>query len=205
MGKGEASETALGQGRATWPSFLRGADAAEVLARLTQGDPLRLHERAALRLREVWILLDPERVYLRALGVCADAAPCEEAPEDLCAWGLSKIDLAIEQLVRSDREAERAAPESYTEGVREFPLLTECLMMEPELARAASVAFNALEPLPRRAFFELMVEGREVSDCIEGGPWDEDGLYQAIHAALAALGLDVLADPADPRRKGKRT
>ncbi len=205
MGIGEASEAALGRGRAVWPSFLRGADAAEVLARLSQGDPLRLHERAALRLREVWILLDPERVAYRALGVCADAAPCEEPPEDLSAWALAKIDLAIEQLVCADREAEKAGPAPYTEGVKEFPLLTECLMMEPELARAASVAFNALEPLPRRAFFELMVEGREVADCIESGPWDEDGLYHAIHAALVALGLDDSAGPADPRKKGKRT
>ena len=55
---------------AAWPSFLRGSDASEILAHLSEGDPLRLQERAARRLREVWILLEPERVYQWAMAVC---------------------------------------------------------------------------------------------------------------------------------------
>src|SRR5262245_50277031 len=107
MGMGEAS---VDERRPGWPSFLRGAGSEEVLARLTQGDPLRLREGTAKRLREVWILLDPDRVYNRALGVCADAAPCEDPPADLGEWTRMKIDLAIEQLVRADREDENSSP-----------------------------------------------------------------------------------------------
>jgi hypothetical protein len=96
-----------------------------------------------------------------------------------------------------------------TDEEREFPLLVECLMLEPGLVRKASVEFNALDPLPRRAFFELMVEGRDVVECIEAGPWDEDGLYAAIQTALAVFGLEarqeeVAEDGSGKRRKKKK-
>jgi hypothetical protein len=197
-------EASRGPDRPLWPSFLRGDDAQEIHARLSQGDALRLLENSTRRLREVWFLLDPERVYNRALGVCAKAASREDPPEDLGAWARVKIDLAIEQLVREDLEEERAHPEFVSEEVKAFPLLTDSLMLDPELVRTASVAFNSLEPLPRRAFFELLIEGREVGEVIESGPWDEDGLYQAIQTALATVGLDVPPEPVDDQAKGKK-
>jgi hypothetical protein len=190
---------------AYWPSFLRGEDASAILAHLSEGDPLRLQEASARRLREVWYLLDPERVYLRALAVCAKAASKEAPPQDLAAWKLAKIDLAIEQLVRADHEAEHAHPEIVAEEEKVFPLLTDSLMVDPELVRFASSSFNALDPLPRRAFFELLIEGREVAEVIEAGPWDEEGLYDALQTALATVGLDVPPEPADDRPEEKST
>src|SRR5262245_23957196 len=76
-----------------WPRFLRGERPQEILEHLSEGDPLRLRERTARRLREVWILLDPDRAYYRALAVCADAVPYEDPPPDLAEWVLGKIDL----------------------------------------------------------------------------------------------------------------
>lgn len=186
-----------------WPSFLRGGDAHEILARLSEGDPLRLQETSARRLREVWFLLEPERVYHRALAVCAKAAAKEAPPADLGAWSRAKVDLAIEQLVSKDSEAEQAHPELVNEDEKVFPLLTDSLMLDPELVRFTSVAFNALDPLPRRAFFELLIEGREVGEIIEAGPWDEDGLYKAIQTALATMRLDVPSEAADDQPEGK--
>jgi hypothetical protein len=194
MGRGEAS---LEKTPTAWPSFLRGADSAEILARMSTGDPLRLLEIASRRLRERWILLDPDRVFYRALGVCADAAAHEDPPGELAEWARSKVDLAIDQLVRTDREAESAEQE-LAEAEASFPLLTDSFMLEPELVLPASVAFNALPDLPRRAFFELLIEGCELAQCLERGPWDEDGLYEAIQEALASLGLDVSPDSFDP-------
>jgi hypothetical protein len=189
---------------AYWPSFLRGGDASEILARLSEGDPLRLQEASARRLREVWYLLEPERVYHRALAVCAKAASKEEPPADLGAWARAQVDLAIEQLVRKDQEAEQAHPELVAEEEKVFPLLTDSLMLDPELVRSASVTFNALDPLPRRAFFELLIEGRDVGEVIEAGPWDEDGLYNAIQTALATMRLDVPPSPPDDPEQGKQ-
>lgn len=188
---------------AAWPSFLRGGDAGEILARLSAGDPLRLQEASARRLREVWILLEPERVYHRALAACATGAAIDDPPADLSAWARAKVDLAIEILVRADSEAEQSHPELVNEHEKIFPLLTDSLMIDPELVRFVSVSFNALDPLPRRAFFELMIEGREVAEVIEAGPWDEDGLYEAVQAALATMGLDVPPEPPDDPKEGK--
>jgi len=193
MGKEEPSSTAT---KVAWPSFLRGT-ASEVLARLGESDPLRLCEGSARRLRESWILLDPDRVHHRAIAVCAEAAPREEAPRDLAAWARAKIDVAIEQLVRRDRENEQAHPDQLEEEEMNFPLLTESLMLEPELVRRVCVAFNQLEPLPRRAFFELLIEGRELPEVLEAGPWDEDGLHQALQTALATVSLDVSPESKD--------
>ena len=187
-----------------WPSFLRGSDPEEIHARLSQGDPLHLLETSSRRLREVWFLLDPERVYYRALGVCARAAASEQPPSDLSAWARAKIDLAIEQLVQADLEAEIAHPGIVSEDEKAFPLLTHSMMLDPDLVRAASVAFNSLDPLPRRAFFELLIEGKEVGECIEGGPWDEDGLYEALQTALATVGLDVPPEPKEDPPEGKK-
>ena len=152
----------------------------------------------------MWFLLEPERVFLRALAVCAKAASKEEPPQDLDAWKLAKIDLAIEQLVRRDHEAEEAHPELVEEEEKVFPLLTDSLMLDPELVRFASVTFNALGSLPRRAFFELMIEGKEVAEVVEAGPWDEQGLYDAIQTALATVGLDVPPEPPDDPGQGKK-
>jgi hypothetical protein len=69
--------------------------------------------------------------------------------------------------------------------------------------RFVSVSFNALGSLPRRAFFELLIEGREVPDVIEAGPWDEDGLYEALQTALATMGLDVPPEPPDDPEREK--
>lgn len=190
---GEAGKNPAGS---SWPSFLRGESAAQVLARLGNGDPLRLTEVSARRLREAWVLLDPDRVCRRAFAVCAEASQVDEPPSDLGPWTLAKVDLAIEQLAREDREAERRHPEQLSREDKDFPLLTRCLFLEPELVRRCSVAFNSLDALPRRAFFELLVEGCNVGEVIEAGPWDADGLYEAIQTALAVFGLDMPLEPA---------
>jgi hypothetical protein len=147
--------------QAGWPSFLRGDDASHIHARMGNGDPLRLRERSARRLREVWYLLDPDRLFARAVAACAESAAHDEPPPDLDAWALEMIDRAVDQLVHADREAEHTKHSTPTDEEKDFPLLTESLMLEPEDVRRVSVAFNALDALPRRAFFELMIEGRE--------------------------------------------
>ena len=184
---------------ATWPGFLRGQSSDEIFCRLREHDPLRLRESAARRLREVWYLLEPERVFLRSLAVVAEHARLDDPPADLAAWARSKVDVAIERLLRLDLEAERTRPGVLTDEERDFPLLIESLRVEPESVRRVAVAFNALDAPPRRAFFELLIEGKEVGPVIEAGPWDMDELYRAIHRALAVFGLDIPVTP-DPVR-----
>lgn len=187
--------------RRYWPAFLRGEDPREVYARLIgDGDPLRLQERVAKRLREVWFLLEHDRLVTRTAVLCAKAALAETAPEDLETWTIARIDQAIEQLVRRDEEAERCDPQHLEEAEKHFPLLTHALLRDPARVREHSVRFNALEPLARRAFFELMIEGREVVEVIEGGPWNRESLHAFVLQALATLDFPLVQeDPGSPR------
>jgi hypothetical protein len=185
--------------RRYWPAFLRGDDASEIHARLSgDGDPLRLQERIARRLRELWIMLEQDRVLKRALASCAYGAASEQAPEDLEAWTFAKIDLAIDQLRQRDAEAEEREPGLLAEDEKHFPLLTECLLREPGRVRHYSVQFNALPELTRRAFFELLIEGRDVLEVIEGGPWNRESLRAHVLQALAVLDLPL---PPEPKRQ----
>jgi hypothetical protein len=184
-----AVEGAATGARAYWPSFLRGT-ANEILSRMLESDPLRLRERSARRLRERWLLVEPDRAHVCSVALVAKGAAAEDAPEDLDAWAVARVDAAIDQLVEADIQAEEEqAP--LEEHERVFPLLTDALMLDPGRVRECAVAFNVLDPLPRRAFFELMIEGRQVPDMLETGPWDEDLLYRDIHLALAAFSYDL--------------
>ena len=192
-----------GETRRTWPSFLRGETPGEIFWRLREHDPLRLREASARRLREVWYLLEPDRVFLRSLAVVAEHAILESPPEDLQAWARSKIDVAIDRLLRLDIEAERTRPETLTDEERTFPLVTVSMLIEPEYVRRVTVEFNALPPMPRRAFYELVIEGKNVEEIVEAGPWDHDQLYAAIQIALAPLGLDNHPAPDQKPVRGK--
>lgn len=187
--------------RRHWPAFLRGDDPEEIYARLLgDGDPLRLQERVAKRLREVWFLLEQDRLVTRTAVLCAKAALAEPAPDDLEAWTIARIDQAIEQLVRRDEEAERCDPQHVEESEKHFPLLTHALLRDPARVREHCVRFNALEPLARRAFFELMIEGREVVEVIEGGPWNRESLHAYVLQALATLDFPLLQEDSGSSR-----
>ena len=151
--------------RRYWPNFLRG-EPREIHARLLESDPLRLRERCAVRLRARWILIEPDRAFARSAARAALCAAQEEPPADLVKWAIACIDQAFEQILASDRAAELAG-DPLDEEQRRFPLLTDCLLVPPERVRSIAVAFHALEVPIRRAFFELMVEGREVLEVLE--------------------------------------
>ena len=187
--------------RRYWPAFLRGDDASEIHARLSgDGDPLRIRERVARRLREVWFLLEQDRVAARTYLLCAYGAATEPAPEDLEVWSFGKIDLAIQQILHRDAEAEEREPGLLEEEEKQFPLLVECLLREPGRVRHYSVAFNALPELTRRAFFELLIDGRDVLEVIEGGPWNRESLRAHVLQALAVLELPHVRAP-QPRKE----
>ncbi|MEQ1892027.1 MAG: hypothetical protein ABL998_05750 [Planctomycetota bacterium] len=173
--------------RRYWPNFLRG-EPREIHARLLENDPLRLRERCAVRLRARWILIEPDRAFARSAACAALCAAQDQPPPDLEKWAIACIDKAFEQILASDRAAELAG-DPPDEEQRTFPLLTDCLMVAPERVRSVALAFQALEDPVRRAFFELLVEGREVLQVLQEGPWvDADQLHDHTHASLRVFG-----------------
>lgn len=177
--------------RRYWPNFLRG-EPQEIHARLLENDPLRLRERCAVRLRERWLLIEPDRAFARAAATVALGVGLDDPPADLERWTLERIDKALDLLLEADRQAELVGDPPDQEQST-FPLLTDSLLVEPARVRAVALAFHALDPLSRRAFFELLIEGREVPDVLESGPWDADQLHDHVTSALRALGFDLPA------------
>jgi hypothetical protein len=62
---------------------LAGKPSAEILSRISNGDPLQLYPLGVRRLRETFYLLDPDRVFERALaevavGMQLEAQRCSE-------------------------------------------------------------------------------------------------------------------------------
>src|SRR6185436_20448365 len=50
---------------------MAGKPASDVLSRISNGDPLKLYPLCARRIRDVYLVLDPERVFERLLALVA--------------------------------------------------------------------------------------------------------------------------------------
>jgi hypothetical protein len=167
---------------------LAGKPAAEVLARLSGGDPLRLYPLCARRIREGFFVLDPERVFERALAMVAVGIEIEGEACTRPEWLTHTLDRAIARTLEQDREEERAGlpPE---DPEQRFALFIEVFFLEPPLARLAAVRLNGLEERVRKAFQLLLVEGRPLEECLELGLGPPERLQADILEALEAIGL----------------
>ena len=139
--------------------YLELGDVNDIYSKLANGDPFHLEARVGHRLHTRWFILDPERVYKKSLAYVAHRAAAKEAERGKSSWFDSCIDAAIRSLLTEDREQERAG---YASGLSEdwaHEHLARMFQIPLELARKASVQFNDLPDLDRRAFFDLIVKG----------------------------------------------
>lgn len=184
---------------------LAGKPAEDVLARISNGDPLRVYPLCVQRLRDTYFILDPDRVFERALSLMAVGFEVEKECET-DDWLVRKVDRAIERVLDGDREDERTGnppenPEAH------FRLFVEGFFREPLLARLASVRLNDLGEIARKSFHHLLIEGRSVDECLEMGLGPPERLQRDILTALQAIGLideegfkELLSvDPEEPR------
>jgi hypothetical protein len=167
---------------------MAGKPAGEVLARITNGDPLRLYPLCARRIRELYFVLDPDRVFELALAMVAVGIEIEPEHCAQAEWLTRTIDRAIERTLERDREEENAGvpaenPEEH------FRLFVEALFVEPPLARLAAVRLNGLEERVRKAFQHLLIDGLPLEECLEMGLGPQEQLQLDILAALEAIGL----------------
>jgi len=167
---------------------LAGKPASEVLARITDGDLLRLFPLCAQRIRDAAYVLDPERVFELALtktaiGIELDGARCAEP-----GWLVEFVDRAILSTLERDRADEQSG-NPPDRPLSHFPLLIESCYVEPALARLASVRYNALEARVRLGFQKLIVEGLPLEQVLAMGLGPPDRLQIDILLALKAIGL----------------
>lgn len=165
-----------------------GKPASEVLARLANGDPLKLYTLCARRIRETFFVLDPDRVFERALASIAVGIEIEGEACLRPEWLTSAMDRAIQATLDRDQEEERIGmpaenPEEH------FRLFVEVFYVEPPLARLSSVRLNGLEERVRKGFRLMLVEGRTPEECMQLGLGPPERLQRDILAALEAIGL----------------
>jgi hypothetical protein len=163
-------------------ALLAGGSASEVLARILPGDPLGVRSRVTRTLRRRALLLDAERVHLRALARCArwsndgrGRTPAE--------W----IDASVERAA-TELTCELEAGERGTEP-DVFDALAPPLGLEPAGLRRACARFHGRPARERRALWRVGLEARPPESAGEAGEAEE---LAAADRALAAV-LDALA------------
>jgi hypothetical protein len=165
-----------------------GMEPREILEKLATGDPLGLLEAGAGRLRERFLLVEPDRLFHQGMLRIALAAPGPRHDGSFDSWLAERIDEAIDETLRQDQERLMQDPESWRPEHHGF--LEEWIGIPPKAALKAAVQFNGLSHSARRVFFEFMVEGRSVAHCLEAGLGPVERLRANARRALSAL-LDV--------------
>ncbi len=175
-----------------WRRLLCGTP-REVLARLVQDDPLGVREKVGARLRDDALLLDADRVHLRALARIARFGNRYRGRPELQPWVESAVAEAAEELLREEHEAARARPSPGSDRPSVFSSLAPPLGLEPSAMRAACAAFNALPCAERSAFVDLVLRGRSLDELAHAS-----GASASEVARRARRALDVLLAAALP-------
>lgn len=148
--------------RPHWRRLLAGSSPREVLARLVNGDPLEVRALVARRLREQAYLMDGDRVFLRAIARCARFSGRYRGRPALPAWLAERVDEAIGDLLQEDLAAAQRSGREGPAVCGAHADLARPLGLEPARMRLACLAFNHANPEVRRAFFDLVIEGRSI-------------------------------------------
>lgn len=171
-----------------WRRWLAAGNPREILGRIVKGDPLRLRPTVATALRARWLLLDADRVQLRALALCARFGADYRGRPPLADWLAQQVDRAIDELL--EEEAALPADGDYDRPEDVHVVLARPLGLPGPAMRRACVAFNACDAADRRAFFALLIELRDLDSAArqEGVTGSEIG-RRARRALDAALGV----------------
>jgi hypothetical protein len=168
---------------------LAGASPREVLARLMGGDPLGIAHVVEERLRVRAYLLDADRVFLRTAARCARLAVRYRGDPPLERWLAERADEAIGDLLRNDGEAELRGEAPGPDRLAVFEVLARPLGLDPARLHRACLQHNQLPEPQRRAFREVVLEGRALDALAAGGARSATEVARAARAAL----LRVLA------------
>jgi len=140
-----------------------------VLARLVQDDPLGVRVQVAARLRADALLMDADRVHLRAVARIARFASRYRGRPELPAWIESAVAESLDEILREEHESTRQL-RGASPGKREppgrcaFAALAPPLGLASDAMRVACSALNALPLAERSAFIDLVLRGRTLDE-----------------------------------------
>jgi len=177
--------------RPHWRALLSGSSPREVLARLMSGDPLSLRPCIAAVLAERLVLIEPDRVFLRAVARIARFAVRYRGQPEIDVWIRQQIEETVLELLDDDAEADEGVGVFEDSGIGD---LARPLGIESSRARAACDAFNRLTLEERSAFHALVLVGRSLD---EVAAQTRRGATEIARAARRAL--DAVLAAADER------
>jgi len=183
---GGSSGAAPARLRIPWRRILAGKAPREVLARLVDGDPLGVRDSVHAGLRRRAYLFDADRVFLRSLARIARLAGRYHGRPALAVWLAELVDESLLDLLREDLEAERSGAPPDGPALAAYEDLAAPLGLEPGRMRAVCTAFNRRPEPQRRAFFQLVIEGRSLDELARAGPSATE-LARSARGALEAV------------------
>src|SRR3954464_13835959 len=126
-------------GSQAWPghSLLAHRSAREVLARLSDGDPLEIHARCIARIEHHARFIDVRRLHARSVARIAHAAPRYRGEPALDPWLEERIDASIEDLLNEDAEEDRSDIPASEPWDPRYAFVSDAMGIEPALARRA--------------------------------------------------------------------
>lgn len=173
-----------------WRHVLRKGVPSDIIARLTNGDPLELTRRCAIRARARAHLVDLDRLVHRTIAHLGIVGPIYDGEPPLDAWLDECIDHAIDQLLREDTLEEREGRTAIDSWDARYSFLTLMVAVPPRFTRRACVTFNSLAPENRLAFFKLVIECESVEECLAAGMGPPETLRGRCMSGIRAL-LDL--------------
>ena len=175
-------------------ALLQGRSPKEILSRIVAGDPLRMRPRVAQHLEQQALLLDTDRVVLRALAIAARAAPRYHGQPALEEWLGARVDEAVRELLgEGDGEPRPSAP-ATPQRPGAFESLAPPLGLDPRAMACACARFHRLPLADRRAFFDLVLHARPLDVLSRASGESATEFARRARRALEAL---LAAQPAN--------
>ena len=164
---------------------------AEALRHCDESDPVRLVPQVAAFLAQEFMLVDTDRTTRRVYAHLINrfASDSDATPTDGESWcGLRDelLRISVQAILDQDQEEERLGIPVEDIDAR-FDSLIAALAVERDLARLGLLKFNGLQYVSRQAFFELLINGKSIAQCIETGLGPRETLGVHLQEALAAL------------------
>jgi hypothetical protein len=147
-----------------WRSLLQGRSPKEILSRIVAGDPLRLRARSGRRLEAQALLLDADRVFLRALALTSRAAARYRGQPEIEDWLGARIDEALREILEEGEDRPRPDGTGVPRGPDAFETLAAPLGLDPRAMSRACTRFHRLPFPDRRAFFDLVLHARSLDE-----------------------------------------
>lgn len=169
--------------------MLSGNSPREILARVLDGDPLRLRSRCEERVRAQAILLDVHRLHLRTAAHVARSALSYRGTPPIDVWIAEKVRRSVSELL--EEAAERAHAGDVVAGATD-PVqarLADLLGIEPLVLQRGLVAFNRAPYGVRSAFQALVVEGQSLASWCADNSTAPAPARAALRRAFWALGV----------------